>query len=120
MIFCSLSEWDHCTECQVIVLFSPVHQGEHKKPGAALLDTPGWFGKTLGDTIIGLQCRAEDAMRLPVEGRLARHQPDDLAPIAPTTERPQNRRPPLRYSDRHGCLLSAFAGNTRLACRYKT
>jgi len=25
-----------------------VEVGEHKKPGAALLDTPGWFGKTLG------------------------------------------------------------------------
>jgi hypothetical protein len=34
-----------------------IKAGEHKKPGAALLDTPGWLGKTLGATI-ELQCRA--------------------------------------------------------------
>jgi len=29
----------------------PPSVGEHKKPGAAARDAPGWFGKTLGGII---------------------------------------------------------------------
>ncbi|MBV8746809.1 MAG: hypothetical protein JO134_17360, partial [Xanthobacteraceae bacterium] len=41
----------------LLIIGIAVALGGHKKPGAALLDTPGWFGKTLGGTT-GLQCRA--------------------------------------------------------------
>ena len=32
-------------------MISQAHLGEHKKAGAARLDTPGWFGKTLNGII---------------------------------------------------------------------